>query len=208
MAKGPELDLSSFTDILTCILGILILIILLTGIDASQIQVLVSTPKEHTGDDKSPVFFECRNQSLFHISLDGIKQAVDAKTEAIRENVQNNEAEFLKAASQTQMEIEGQRLDYTYALMGRYVLFPIPEASGYQFEKFLEETDEMWFGSRLAALDPQTQFICFFVRPDSFKVFQQARALAWLRNINVACELQEEKNPIMIGPGGERMYMQ
>jgi hypothetical protein len=208
MAKGPELDLSSFTDILTCILGILILIILLTGIDASQIQVLVSTPKEHTGDDKSPVFFECRNQSLFHISLDGIKQAVDAKTEAIRENVQNNEAEFLKAASQTQMEIEGQRLDYTYALMGRYVLFPIPEASGYQFEKFLEETDEMWFGSRLAALDPQTQFICFFVRPDSFKVFQQARALAWLRGFDVSVELQEEKNPIMIGPGGDRLYVQ
>ncbi|MDD2519955.1 MAG: hypothetical protein PHR34_03310 [Kiritimatiellae bacterium] len=208
MAKGPELDLSSFTDILTCILGILILIILLTGIDASQIQVLVSTPKEHTGDDKSPVFFECRNQSLFHISLDGIKQAVDAKTEAIRENVQNNEAEFLKAASQTQMEIEGQRLDYTYALMGRYVLFPIPEASGYQFEKFLEETDEMWFGSRLAALDPQTQFICFFVRPDSFKVFQQARALAWLRGFDVSVELQEAKNPIMIGPGGDRLYVQ
>ncbi|MDD4117403.1 MAG: hypothetical protein PHI39_04225 [Kiritimatiellae bacterium] len=208
MAKGPELDLSSFTDILTCILGILILIILLTGIDASQIQVLVSTPKEHTGDDKSPVFFECRNQSLFHISLDGIKQAVDAKTEAIRENVQNNEAEFLKAASQTQMEIEGQRLDYTYALMGRYVLFPIPEASGYQFEKFLEETDEMWFGSRLATLDPQTQFICFFVRPDSFKVFQQARALAWLRGFDVSVELQEAKNPIMIGPGGDRLYVQ
>ncbi len=208
MAKGPELDLSSFTDILTCILGILILIILLTGIDASQIQVLVSTPKEHTGDDKSPVFFECRNQSLFHISLDGIKQAVDAKTEAIRENVLDNEAEFLKAASQTQMEIEGQRLDYTYALMGRYVLFPIPEASGYQFEKFLEETDEMWFGSRLAALDPQTQFICFFVRPDSFKVFQQARALAWLRGFDVSVELQEAKNPIMIGPGGDRLYVQ
>jgi hypothetical protein len=208
MAKGPELDLSSFTDILTCILGILILIILLTGIDASQIQVLVSTPKEHTGDDKSPVFFECRNQSLFHISLDGIKQAVDAKTEAIRENVLDNEAEFLKAASQTQMEIEGQRLDYTYALMGRYVLFPIPEASGYQFEKFLEETDEMWFGSRLAALDPHTQFICFFVRPDSFKVFQQARALAWLRGFDVSVELQEAKNPIMIGPGGDRLYVQ
>ena len=208
MAKGPELDLSSFTDILTCILGILILIILLTGIDASQIQVLVSTPKEHTGDDKSPVFFECRNQSLFHISLDGIKQAVDAKTEAIRENVQDNEAEFLKAASQTQMEIEGQRLDYTYALMGRYVLFPIPEASGYQFGKYLEESDDMWYGSRLAGLDPRTQFICLFYRPDSFKVFQQARALAWLRGFDVSVELQEAKNPIMIGPGGDRLYVQ
>ena len=103
-AKGPAMDLSSFTDILTCILGILILIILLTGIDASQITVLVSTPKEHTGDDKAPVFFECRNQALFHISLDVIKAAVDAKTEDIRERVENNETEFLKVASQTQLD--------------------------------------------------------------------------------------------------------
>ena len=34
MASGPSMDLSSFTDIMTCVLGILVLIILLTGIDA------------------------------------------------------------------------------------------------------------------------------------------------------------------------------
>lgn len=208
MAKGPEMDLSSFMDIMTCILGILILIILLTGIDASQITVLVSTPKELTGDDKSPVFFECRNKSLFHISLDSLKKAVDTKTEDLRQRVQNDENEFLKIAAQTQLEVEGQRLDYTYALMGRYVLFPIADAEGYRFERYLREKNDMWYGSRLAGIDPQTQFICFFVRPDSFKVFQQARALAWLRGIDVSVELQDERNPIMIGPGGDRIYAQ
>lgn len=207
-AKGPAMDLSSFTDILTCILGILILIILLTGIDASQITVLVSTPKEHTGDDKAPVFFECRNQALFHISLDVIKAAVDAKTEDIRERVENNETEFLKVASQTQLEIEGQRLDYTFALMGRYVLFPLLQAEGYKFTRFMEEKDTMWYGSRLKDIDPKTQFVCFFVRPDSYKIFQQARALAWLKGLDVSVELQDEKNPIMIGPGGDRIYSQ
>lgn len=65
MASGPAMDLSSFTDLMTCILGVLVLIILLTGIDASQITVLVATPKEMQGDDKSPVFFECRKNQLF-----------------------------------------------------------------------------------------------------------------------------------------------
>jgi biopolymer transport protein ExbD len=207
-SKGPEMDLSSFMDIMTCILGILILIILLTGIDASQITVLVSTPKELTGDDKSPVFFECRNKSLFHISLDEIKQVVDNKTEEIRQRVEGDENEFLKQAATTQIEIAGQRLDYTFALMGRYVLFPIADATGYQFERYLREKDDMWYGSRLATVDPQTQFICFLVRPDSFKIFQQARALAWLRGIDVSVELQEDRNPIMIGPGGDRIYAQ
>ena len=72
-SKGPAIDLSSFTDLMTCILGVLVLIILLTGIDASQITVLVATPKEITADDKSAVFFECRKNQLFQISLEEMK---------------------------------------------------------------------------------------------------------------------------------------
>ena len=208
MASGPTMDLSSFTDIMTCILGVLVLIILLTGIDASQITVLVATPKEMTSDDKSPVMFECRNNQLFQISIEELKKACDAKTEEIRERVQNDETEFLKQASQTIMEIDGQRLDYTFALMGKYMLMPIQDAKGYALESISKETADKWFGSRLAAIDPATQFVCFFVRPDSYMVFQRARQLAWMKSISVACELQDEKNPIMIGPGGERMYLQ
>ena len=208
MASGPSMDLSSFTDIMTCILGVLVLIILLTGIDASQITVLVATPKEMTADDKSPVFFECRKNELFQISIDELKKACDAKTEELRDKTKGDETEFLKQAAQTMLEVEGQKVDYTYALMGKYVLLPIPEAEGYAFTRQAEETPDKWYGSRLAAIDPNTQFICFLVRPDSYRIFQRARNLAWIKNINVACELQDEKNPIMIGPGGDRIFMQ
>ena len=208
MASGPAMDLSSFTDLMTCILGVLVLIILLTGIDASQITVLVATPKEMQGDDKSPVFFECRKNQLFHISVEELKAACDAKTQELQERVGGDETEFLKQAAQTMLELNGQKLDYTYALMGKYVLLPVPDAEGYKFESQSKETADKWYGSRLANIDPATQFICFLVRPDSYRVFQRARNMAWIRNINVACELQDEKNPIMIGPGGERMFMQ
>ena len=208
MASGPAMDLSSFTDLMTCILGVLVLIILLTGIDASQITVLVATPKEMQSDDKAPVFFECRKNQLFHISVEELKKACDEKTQELQERTGGDEAEFLKQAAQTMLELNGQKLDYTYALMGKYVLLPIPDAEGYKFESQMNETADKWYGSRLANIDPTTQFICFLVRPDSYRVFQRARNMAWIRNINVACELQDEKNPIMIGPGGERMFMQ
>jgi hypothetical protein len=208
-AKGPSMDLSSFTDILTCILGILILIILLTGIDASQISVLIATPKELVGDDKSPIFFECRGNSLFHISPDALRSLVQEKTEELRARVDNDENEFLKQAAQMELLVDGQRMDFTYAMMGRYMLLPDPGAEGYRFPtRYMDETSEMWFGSRLAEIDPETQFICFFVRPDSYKVFQQARALAWVRGISVSVELQDERNPIVFGPGGQQVLPQ
>ena len=207
-AKGPSMDLSSFQDIMTCILGILILIILLTGIDASQITVLVATPKEDTADDKTPVFFECRGNALYYISLAELGEACDKKTEELRDRTAGNEAEFLKQAAQTILSYNGFNLDYTYALMGRYVLTPDPDAEGYKMENYPVEDETMWFGSKLAALDPQTAFVCFFVRPDSFKMFQMARGIAWLKGFNVACELQDPGNPIIIGPGGERVLQQ
>ena len=206
--KGPEMDLSSFTDIMTCILGVLILIVLMTGIDASQITVLVATPKEMTGDDKRPVFFECRNNQLFQISFDEMKQACAAKTEELREMVKGDETEFLKQAAQTIIELNGLRLDYTYSLLGKYVLTPIPGAKGYEFVHYLQETDQMWFGSRLAKINPESEFICFFVRPDSYTVFQKARGLAWRNNVMAACELLDEKDPIMIGAGGKQVFGQ
>ena len=208
MASGPAMDLSSFTDLMTCILGVLVLIILLTGIDASQITVLVATPKEMISDDKSPVLFECRSNQLYYISIEELKKAVDKKTEEIREKVQSDPNEFLKLAGKSFLELEGQQVDYTFALTGKYVLMPIPNSQGYKFERFMDETDQMWFGSRLATINPETQFLCFFVRPDSYKVFQQARSLAWMRNINVSCELLDERDVIRLGPGGERMLPQ
>jgi len=116
--------------------------------------------------------------------------------------------EFLKQAAQTMLEVNGQKVDYTMALVGKYELIPIPDAEGYSFDKTVVADEENWYASKLATIDPHTQFICFFVRPDSFRTFQRARTLAWLKNINVACELQDERNHIILGPGGSQIFSQ
>ena len=208
--KGPSMDLSSFQDIMTCILGILILIILLTGIDASQIVMLVATPRQATDDDKRPVFFECRNNQLFRIDPEKLKSICDAKTTEIFEKVSGDETEFLKQAGTTSISVDGQRLDFALSLTGRYLLYPEDDAQGYTLpEKFRDETDNMWFGEQLRQFDPAKQFICFFVRPNSFTVFQKARSLAWLRDFSIACELQQPRNPIILGDmSGNRVLPQ
>ena len=208
--KGPSMDLSSFQDIMTCILGILILIILLTGIDASQIVMLVATPCQATDDDKRPAFFECRNNQLFRIDPQKLKDICDKKTEDLFNKVNGDENEFLKLAGQTSISVDGQKLDYALSLTGRYLLYPEENAEGYSLpEKFRDETADMWYGSQLAKLDPSKEFLCFFVRPDSFTVFQKARSLAWLRDFNIACELQQPRNPIILGDmSGDRVLPQ
>lgn len=69
-----------------------------------------------------------------------------------------------------------------------------PESSdfhpeGYTFDAPNEESDEMWFGSQLADLNPETQYVAFLVRPDSFQIFRKARQLTWYKELESTCEL-------------------
>ncbi len=67
-SRGDAVNLDSFLDIMTCLVGVLVLIIILTGVDASQIKMLVPTPMR-TETDKRPVFVECRHNQLFPIPV-------------------------------------------------------------------------------------------------------------------------------------------
>jgi biopolymer transport protein ExbD len=94
--RGTSVNLDSFLDLMTCMLGILILMILLTGIDASQIKVLIPTPMEQESD-KRPLFIECRNNELFLISIEDISRQANEAIRALAEKAKNNEREFMNA---------------------------------------------------------------------------------------------------------------
>ncbi len=207
--KGPSMDLSSFQDIMTCILGILILIILLTGIDASQIVVLVATPRQaSTADDRRPVLFECRKNQIFPIDRQAVEKACEERAAKIYADVNGNETEFLKAATAAFVHMDAYRIDFGLSMTGTYLLYPVETAKGFQFTNFKEEQTSSWFASELAKHDPERDFICLFVRPDSFEAFQRARAVAWLKGFSIACELLQPKEPVKLGVGGNRVLAQ
>lgn len=167
-----------------------------------SLTVLVTRPDKTPDPSLKPVFFECRSNQVFSISPDRLRQAVDEKVAEIKAAANGDETEFLKGAAMTTLEVGGHRIDLTYALMGRYMLTMVPDAKGHEIGNGHPETGESGFASELADLDPETHSICFFVRPDSFKTFQRARALAWQKNFTVTLELLNEKEPILLNPPG------
>jgi hypothetical protein len=48
---GNAVNLDSFLDILTCLQGVLMLVIISTGIDAAQTKVLMPTPIERQSNE-------------------------------------------------------------------------------------------------------------------------------------------------------------
>ncbi|HRZ13737.1 MAG TPA: hypothetical protein P5567_14940 [Kiritimatiellia bacterium] len=205
--RGMSVNLDSFLDLMTCMLGVLILMILLTGIDASQIKVLVPTPMEQP-TDKRPIFIECRNNELFLVPIEDITRMVYDEMGALAEKAKGDQAAFAQLLETATVKTESHEVDLAFALMSQFALTSLPGVSGYKLESVARETAQDWFGKILNGIKKDEEMITFLVRDDSFIVFKKARALAWLQNIQVSCELLDVTEPIKFGLGGQRSMAQ
>lgn len=156
------------------------------------------TPIEDPNQNKQPLIIECRNNQLFAISPEQLDQARTAKYDEVQKSANGDETAFLRGAAAAEPAIDGYRFDFSYSLMGKYVLTATKDSTGYAFTDPWRETDETWFGSQLAKLNPDTRYIRFLVRPDSFDIFRKARKVVWDRAVESTCELLGETDPIQI----------
>ncbi len=156
------------------------------------------TPIEVPNQNKQPLIIECRNNQLFAISPEQLDQARTAKYDELQKSANGDETAFLRGAAMAAPAIDGYRFDFSYSLMGKYVLTATKDSTGYAFTDPWRETDETWFGSQLAKLNPDTRYIRFLVRPDSFDIFRKARKVVWDRAVESTCELLGETDPIQI----------
>ena len=106
---------------------------------------LSPTPIEAQTAGKTPVVFECRNNQLFAVSPDRLRQAVEEKNAELAGIAEGSETAFLRNAAIATIELDGQRLDFAYALMDRYVLSPVAGAAGYSIDDPMAETTDSWF---------------------------------------------------------------
>jgi len=199
--------MDSFLDIMTCLVGVLMLIIILTGIDASQIKVLIPTPIEQPSD-KRPVFIECRNNQLFKIPVEEINTATSEKLREIARLVQGDTRQMMDMLSTASVETDAYTVDLTYALLAQFALAPKPGAQGYDLKSVNAEKATDWFGKIVSEVDPQREIITFLVRDDSYEVFKKARAVAWIRSIQCSYELLDQRDPIKFGLGGSASLAQ
>ncbi len=207
-SKGSSVNLDSFLDIMTCLVGVLVLIIILTGLDAAQIQVLIPTPMEFD-THKRPIFIEARNNQLFRIPVEDLQRQVDAAVRNISRDAAGSGVERLMGLMQElDIRTDQHQVDLTYFMVGQFGVVPIEGASGYELRNWREETSRDWFGSILSNLNPEEEFLAFLVRDDSFEVFKIARHLAWVSNVAVAYDLLSMRETMRFGMLGQRMRPQ
>lgn len=205
--RGASITLDSFLDIMTCLVGVLVLIIILTGVDASQIRVLIPTPMMHE-TDKRPIFIEARNNQLFRLPVSELRQEAASALERIAREAGGDTEKMLTLMQELSPRTDNYEVDMTYSLTGQLAISPLKGPTGYELKDFEKETASDWFGSIVDQMDKEEEMLTFLVRDDSFQVFKIARALAWLEEVEVSYALLSVNQPIKFGLLGERIMAQ
>ena len=205
MGKSADINLDSFLDIMTCLVGVLVLILILTSLDAGQIKVLIMTPLERE-TVKQQVYIECRSNELFYIDLPGLRQkvreALDTEAPKYIEKASDRMVGLMHAYQKLDVQDDNYKVILTYSMLDQMGVQLKSGVSGYTIKGFGSEKPTDWFGKILTAMDADKQILSFKVRDDSYQMFKLARALAWHAKVDVMYELLDVKDPMRFPLGG------
>jgi hypothetical protein len=198
--RDTGVSLDSFLDILTCLQGVLMLIIITTGIDAAQTKIIMATPIELSSGEKS-IYIEARDNMLFEIPFDEARRAVKTKSDeiiSIRRS-STNSVQVLDAVGSSDIDIGDYVVDFSRYLTGQIALIPKPDTTGYIIQGVDQESSTNWFGSIVANMDLEGERLYFMVRDNSFEMFKLARLVAWKSQAKVTYSLISRNEPIVLG---------
>ncbi|MFT5123471.1 MAG: hypothetical protein ACI9TH_001740 [Kiritimatiellia bacterium] len=211
--KPPKTADEAFNDILTCLAGILILIIILVVLDSKQTKILIPTPIEQESDYE-PVYLEisARGQ-IFNIPVQELDALAMKKIADVASATNADQYKMLQQLSSESNRVGNAdyEIDLLSKLTGNILLRSKPEAVGHIMPSNITEGTELeWYNGVLNSINKSNQYISFIVRStdDSYRAFKKARALAWLSGVRVAYGLLENTEPIEFGFGGSTLNVQ
>ena len=189
----PRQNLDSFLDILTNTVGVLMFIGLFVSLLAVEAGTIIRTPLR-SQTSKYPQFFEVRNNQVFYLNDPQLEDKIREINATIPtcsiEDIPNNIPSYLYSFYLQKIErydrcmrYRNSRLenfyydndDYivTFTQQGSRQYQAIPSSQGVTIKELRNIESE--FSQTLQKLSPESNYIAFLVRPDSFAAFRAAR---------------------------------
>ncbi len=195
MAKkdsSSAVNLDSFLDVLTCLQGILMLVIIATGIDAAQTKVLIPTPIERTST-RIPVYLECRGNLIHPMDVAELARQARMQMMRVSQEAGGDQNKLMQALSGIRVVDDFYEVDLTYYLLGQLVIKPRhdPVRNGYELEERSTFSTKNFMVDLLKNFNKDTHRIVLVVRDDSFNVFKVAQRLAFLAQAELGVEIYD-----------------
>lgn len=185
-----SINLDSFLDVLTCLQGILMLVIIATGIDAAQTKVLIPTPIERQSA-KAPIYLECRGELIYPMETQELARSARMQMMSASQQSAGDQTRLMQLLSTIRVTNDYYEVDLTYYLLGQLVIKPRTDAvqRGFELEERSTFSTDNFMVRLLKDFDPEKQRIVLIVRDDSFQVFKVAQRLSFLKQAQLNVEI-------------------
>lgn len=172
------LNLDPFIDIVTNVIGAFFFVIIYIALASSGIKSKITTPLFSIVDTK-PIYFECRNQTVFFPDIEGLTEESNEVWKNIQVSNWFRKVEILKTFNisnsfYTYVPEKKWKNNENWVVEDHFE--PTPDARG-ETDFQIKQPDSS-FRHKLTTLDPNQQHLFFIVRHDSFEIFHVARAIA------------------------------
>lgn len=196
-SKGPSVNLDSFLDILTCLQGVLILVIISTGIDAAQTKVLIPTPIERLST-KKPIYMECRGDLIYPMDIAALGKEAKSKISQMTVAAGGDQMKLLQAMTEARVINDYYEVDLSYYMLGQLVIKPRKDSSapGFALEERSTMASDNFMTRALKNIDYEKERVVLVVRDDSFSVFKVAQRLCFLVKVEVVVQIYDVREPL------------
>lgn len=170
-------DLDAFLDILTNVIGILILIAVCIAIFTSSMQTVVGTPLLRSpAEGKKELTFVCEQGKIFYLPHQELAQPIidnliEANPNVSAETIANE----VNAHKPKQLAVSFEATVWNDSIYQVYYHVDDHE-KGESASQILETDSE--FQKLLKTFDPSDKYVFIFVKPDSFGIVSTARKVA------------------------------
>ena len=221
-------NLDSFLDVMTNTVGVLVFICLFVYLVAAQATKTIRTPIV-SQSDKTPRFFEVREGRVHHLDTEKINQQfgslISSLPNCYRPDIPDyippemyryylDRIESYQTCNQKRTDsvedFQAENKYYQIRLEGESLLYePKSDVKGESSSQLTHNNSE--FNTILDDFDPETEYLAFIVKADSYEAFRAAREVAWKQGFDVGWEPQTVDTELafnVLGSGGRAVNIQ
>lgn len=193
------MNMDSFMDIVTNVIGLMILIAAAIIINASEISMSLGSPMlRRPPQDAKPVFFDCAHRRVVPRDADSLIQTAKSKLDQYHMQLGHQPGYIADAQWLNTQRISSQAYDLEYKAGSEWLGIQLTTKDENQGDLAVEVIGgDSQFAKTISELDPSTHYLYFIVREDSFGVFRTARKIAREKGFAVGWNPKHSKYPLL-----------
>jgi hypothetical protein len=202
--QNSTLSFDSLLDILSNVVGLMILVAVVTVLNSRDITISLGTPILQDPPERAErILFECHDNRVVYVDEKTIDDQIANCIVAYKKKHQKRpgRGELPELFRRADVGSQNYRVKVEVGRSATSFIYELRKPDLGETVADLHDPQSEYAGI-VGSLDPRTYFVFFIVRNDSFEAFRAARRMAGARGLATGWHPRPRGEPLRFRPGG------